>query len=74
MSDRPQNKNLRPNPEKLGVVPLPVGWGTRLVRIAATKVALEWFAGLSSRERGQVVRAAYEAARQTEDAPPIDTA
>ena len=52
---RPQNRHLRPNPEKLGVELLKEGERTLVTRIRGGAEALAWFQALSSEERGRLV-------------------
>lgn len=56
---RPQNKNLRPNPDNLGVKPLEKGEESALVRIRADERALRAFKNLSAEERGGVIMQWY---------------
>lgn len=53
--NRPQNRNLRPNPKALGVEPLREGESSGAYRVRGPRDALDWFGTLSASERGQLV-------------------
>ena len=57
--DRPQNKNLRPHPENLGVRKLKKGEESVLVRVRGSQRAVAWFTGLGSEERGKRIERLY---------------
>jgi len=65
MTRRPSQQRglLGPNPKSLGVEPLGAGQATRVVRIRATKLALDAFAALTADGRGAVVDAWHRAVK-----------
>jgi hypothetical protein len=54
---RPQNKNLRPNPEALGVVALEDGEESRPVRVRAKAEVHAWLKGKTAKEIGDLLTA-----------------
>lgn len=60
---RPQNKHLKPEAGQaaLGIVALASDEISKTVRVRGLQVPLEWFAGLTASQRGELVRQAYVA-------------
>lgn len=55
MSERPQNRHLRPNPEALGVTPLREGELSRPVRVRAPTWVHEHLRSLGAAEIGLIL-------------------
>ena len=65
--DRPQNKNLRPNPQNLGVTPLPSGVRfTKPIRFTLPVELADQLESLPKAERDQLMRTALTKQPQVE--------
>lgn len=54
-AERPQNRNLRPNPQNFDQVALAPGEQSTLTRVRGSIEAVQWFRSLTAAERGDLI-------------------